>query len=160
MLSIAPVIDLLRAKSTVPDKWFRQVGNDYDYARLDSNAVPTPAAWVLPRDERVIISGENDDEIEISFDVVIAVDRPVARDEKVAVADDHLRKYRREVYRRLRGKRLVAEVKPIKLVSGRVLRVTTKDVMWVETYKFTGSVDAYLDTPPKFESVDYKGVTP
>ncbi|BEV07981.1 hypothetical protein [Methylophilus sp. DW102] len=158
MLSIAPVITLLKAPTTKVDKWFRHVGNDYSYANLDPNNVPTPSAYVLPARETVTASGENDDTLDISFDVVIAVDRPVSRDDDEA--DEHLRKYRREVYRRLRGKRLEAGLKPLKYVGGRILRTTKKDVMWVETYKFTGSVDAYLDNPPNFESVDYKGVTP
>lgn len=158
MLSISPVIGLLKAPSTVLDKWFRQIGNDYDYAAIDGSNVPSPAAWVLPRAETVTDSGENDDIIEVSFDVVIAVDRPVKRNDDKA--DDHLRAYRREVYRRLRGQRLKDGQKPLKYVGGRLLRVTTKDVIWIETYKFTGSVDAYLDTPPSLESVDYKGVTP
>lgn len=155
MLSIAPVITLLKAPTTVVDKWFRQVGNDYDYASLDPNNVPTPVAYVLPAAEKVTAASENDDTLEVSFDVVICVDRPVRRNEDVA--DDHLRKYRREVYRRLRGQRLADGLKPIKYAGGRILRVTSKDVMWVETYKFSGLVDAYLDTPPAFESVDYKG---
>lgn len=155
MLPIAPVIKLLRQPTTVIDKWFRSIEGDYEYARIDGNNVPTPAAWVLPKTEQVIASGGDDDEIEIQFDVVIAIDQRVKRNDDDA--DELLRKYRREVYRRLRGKKLANDQTAMKLVGGRILRTTDRDVMWVETYKFTGSISNYLDEPPPFETVQNKG---
>lgn len=155
MLSIAPVVELLKLPTTVVDKWFRSVESDLEYAKIDPRNVPTPAAWVLPRSEPVVASGADDDEIEIQFDVIIAVDQRVKRKEDKA--DEHLRRYRREVYRRLRGKRLEKDQTPIKFVGGRILRTTDTEILWVDTYKFRGSISNYLDEPPPFEAVENKG---
>lgn len=155
MLSLKPVVELLKPPTTTFKNWFRDVGTAFEYGRLDPNNVPSPQAWVLPAGIKVLESGENDDTLEMSFNVVIAVSLPVKRKDDNDF--DFLNVYQEEIYRRLRGKRLAEGQTRVLYGGGNVLRVTDKEVMWAETYKFNGPVDAYLDNPPKFQSVDYIG---
>lgn len=155
MLSLTPIIALIKPDTIQVDKWFRHVGGDLEYVSLDSNNLPPRTAYVLPVNDTSTASDEMADVIEVRFEVVTVVDRPVKRND--GKADDESRAYRFEVYRRLRGKKPADDCSEIFYSGGRLVRSTTKDIVWADTYRFSGSLDAYLENPPLFESVDYQG---
>jgi hypothetical protein len=146
MLSLLPVIKRL---TPMPDwfteLWFRQVDGAAEYARLRVDNLPMPAAWVVRDSDKSQSAGERLDNVNPSFDVVIAIAN--ARKHEPGETDEELLLYRRAVYRLLRGEILTPGQEPIKFHGGHVIEYTNEDLYWADRYSFGGLIDNFLPEP-------------
>jgi hypothetical protein len=157
MISLTPVIKLLTVKPVgFEGLWFRKVDGAAEYARLRVDALPLPAAWVVRDADKSESAGERTDNMTPSFDVVIAIEN--VRMHEPGGTDDELLKYRRAVYKLLRGNTVVPDTLPIKFHGGHVIEYTDGDLYWADRYSFGGVIDNYLPAPTaQFVSLNNTG---
>jgi hypothetical protein len=146
MLSLTPVIKHLTPKPVwFEGLWFRKVDGAAEYARLRVEALPLPAAWVVRDADKSESAGERTDNVTPSFDVVIAIAN--GRQHEPGGTDDELLKYRRAVYKLLRGNAVLPDTEPVNFHGGRVIEYTDEDLYWADRYSFGGLIDNYLPDP-------------
>jgi hypothetical protein len=146
MISLKPLISLLTPKPAAFDgRWFRQVGGAAEFARLRSEALPLPAAWIVRASDRVQHAGERAENVTLAFDVVIAIEN--ARTHAQGDTDDELLKYRRAVKALLLGWRIEPDIRPLKFSGGSVLEYTDSALYWRDRYDFEALITNFLPDP-------------
>lgn len=152
MISLTPLINHLTLKPVgFGDVWFKQVAGAAEYAQLDVQNLPLPNCWVIRAADKVTHAGERAEDVDMSFDVVIAIAN--ARDHRPGETDDMLLKYRQAVKKLLLGWEIEPDVNPIQFDGGRVLQYTNGDLFWADKYSFNALITNYLDDPEPFDSL-------
>lgn len=158
MISLKPLIQHLKPKPVWFDGlWFRCVEGAADYASLDPEHLPLPAAWIVRNAEKARAAGERAVNLSISFDVVIAISNE--RTHEHADADELLLKYRMAVEKQLLGWEIEPDVRPIQFDGGRIIEYSRKDIFWADRYSFEALITNYLPDPGQFESLTNTGGT-
>ncbi|WP_435626979.1 phage tail terminator protein [Candidatus Ferrigenium straubiae] len=153
MISLKPLIALLKAKPDWFDgQWFRDVSGAADYASLNPDALPLPAAWIVRSSESAKSAGERAVRLKLSFDVVIAISNE--RIHAHMDADETLLQYRKAVEALLLGWEIEADVRPVQFEGGRVIEYAKRDIFWADKYSFEALITNYLPDP-----VAYGGLT-
>lgn len=156
MISLSPLIAHLATKPAGFDGiWFRQVAGAAEYAQIRPEALPLPAAWVVRAADKVDHAGERAENMQIGFDVVIAIEN--ARRHNPGETDDELLKYRLAVKTLLLGWEIEPNVRPIKFSGGKVLQYTDGDLYWADRYSFEALITNYLPDPGAFQEIKYTG---
>jgi hypothetical protein len=156
MISLTPLINHLTSKPVgFSDVWFKQVAGAAEYAQLDVQNLPLPNCWVIRAADKVTHAGERAEDVDMSFDVVIAIEN--ARDHRPGETDDMLLKYRLAVKNLLLGWEIEPDVTPIQFDGGRVLQYTNGDLFWADKYSFSALITNYLDDPEPFDSLTRTG---
>ncbi len=159
MLSLSPLIAQLTDKPAgFNSLWFRQVAGAAEYAQIRPEALPLPAAWVVRSAEKSSHAGERAENINVGFDVVIAIEN--VRRHAPGETDDLLLQYRQAVKTLLLGWQLEFDVRPIRFESGRVLQYSDGDLYWADHYSFDALLTNYLDDPEPYDSLTYIGEAP
>lgn len=158
MISLIPLIALLKTKPIwFGELWFREVSGAADYASLNPEALPLPAAWIVRNSEKARSAGERAVNVTLSFDVVIAISNE--RVHEHANADETLLQYRRAIEKLLLGWEIEPDVRPIQFDGGRVIEYTKRDTFWADRYSFDALITNYLPDPDPFESLTNTGGT-
>lgn len=156
MISLTPLINHLTPKPAgFSCVWFKQVAGAAEYAQLDVENLPLPNCWVIRAADKVTHAGERAEDVEMSFDIVIAIAN--ARDHRPGETDDMLLMYRQAVKKLLLGWEIEADVNPIQFDGGRVLQYTNGDLFWADKYSFNALITNYLDDPEPFDSLTRTG---
>lgn len=156
MLSLTPLIKHLSPKPAgFAEVWFKQVAGAAEYAQLDVENLPLPNCWVIRAADKVTHAGERAEDVDMSFDVVIAIEN--ARQHRPGETDDMLLKYRQAVKKLLLGWHIAPDVKPIQFDGGRVLQYSNGDLFWADKYSFNALITNYLDDPEPFDSLNRTG---
>lgn len=157
MISLTPLILHLTPKPVgFGGLWFRQVAGAAEYARLNREALPLPAAWVVRAGDKVRHAGIGLEDTDFVFDVVIAIEN--ARTHTQGDTDDELLKYRRAVKSLLLGWEIEPDVRPIKWDGGQILEYTDGDIYWRDRYEFTALISNYLPDPvPAYSGLTLTG---
>lgn len=152
MISLTPLINHLTPKPVgFSDVWFKQVAGAAEYAQLDVENLPLPNCWVIRAADKVTHAGERAEDVDMSFDVVIAIEN--VRMHRPGETDDMLLKYRLAVKKLLLGWEIEPDVSPIQFDGGRVLQYTNGDLFWADKYSFSALIINYLDDPEPFDSL-------
>lgn len=152
MISLTPLIEHLTPKPVgFSELWFKQVAGAAEYAQLNVQNLPLPNCWVIRASDKVTHAGERAEDVDMSFDIVIAIEN--ARDHRPGETDDMLLKYRLAVKKLLLGWEIEADVNPIQFDGGRVLQYTNGDLFWADKYSFKALITNYLDDPEPYESL-------
>lgn len=152
MISLTPLINHLTPKPVgFSEVWFKQVAGAAEYAQLDVQNLPLPNCWVIRAADKVTHAGERAEDVDMSFDIVIAIEN--ARDHRPGETDDMLLKYRQAVKKLLLGWEIEPDVNPIQFDGGRVLQYTNGDLFWADKYSFNALITNYLDDPEPFDSL-------
>lgn len=158
MISLTPLIQHLTPTPVWFDGlWLRKVAGAAEYAQIPIERLPLPAGWVVRNADKSQSAGECADEVTLGFDVVIAIEN--VRNHQPGDTDDLLLKYRKAVYRLLRGWEIAPNVRPIKWRGGRVIEYTNDDLYWADRYDFDAVITNYLPDPNLFESLTNTGGT-
>lgn len=156
MISLTPLIIHLTPKPAEFSRlWFRQVSGAAEFAQIRPESLPLPAAWVVRAADKVTHAGERAEDVELGFDVVIAIEN--TRSHRPGETDDILLEYRLAVKALLLGWELKPDVNPIKFGGGQVLEYTDADIYWRDRYTFDALVTNYLPDPPQFSGLVHTG---
>jgi len=156
MISLTPLITHLTPKpADFARLWFRQVAGAAEFAQIRPESLPLPACWVVRAADKVEHAGERAEDVELGFDVVIAIEN--ARSHRPGETDDILLEYRQAVKALLLGWQFEPDVKPIKFGGGQVLEYTDADIYWRDRYTFDALVTNYLPDPPQFSGLVHTG---
>lgn len=161
MISLTPVIRLLKPKpaNLAPGfMWFREVGGAAEYAQLQGEGLPLPAAWIVRAADRVRHAGERAEDVTLAFDVVIAIEN--VRSHALGETDDKLLAYRLAVKDLLLGWEVAPGVKPLQFAGGQVVDYTVGDLFWRDRYNFEALITNYLPDPPAFDRLNHLGDQP
>lgn len=146
MLSLSPIIALLQPKpADFSGKWFRKVGGAAEYAQARKEALPLPMAWVIRYADPAKPAGDAAADVEILFDVVIAVENVRTRD--TGETDDALLSYRLAVIARLLGKNMPGSIRPIIWLGGAMIDYTDSDLYYRDRYQLDALKTNYLPDP-------------
>lgn len=156
MISLQPIRALLAEKPAGFDKlWFRKVGGGSTFAKIMADALPLPAAWVVPAADKVRHAGERAEDVTLGFDVVIAIEN--AREHYPGETDDTLLAYRLAVKTLLLGWQVDPDVRPVKFAGGQIVEYTDADIYWRDRYTFDALITNYLPDPPAYEALIFTG---
>lgn len=156
MISLTPLINHLTPKPVgFSEIWFKQVAGAAEYAQLDVQNLPLPNCWVIRAADKVTHAGERAEDVDMSFDIVIAIEN--ARDHRPGETDDMLLLYRLAVKKLLLGWEIEPDVNPIQFDGGRVLQYTNGDLFWADKYSFSALITNYLEDPEPFDSLTRTG---
>jgi hypothetical protein len=156
VISLTPLVEHLKPiPAGFTGLWFRAVGGAAEYARIEPQALPLPACWVVRAADQVRHAGERTEDATFLFDVVIALENVRMHD--VGDTDDELLIYRRAVKALLLGWEIAPDVRPIKWGGGRVLEYTDGDIYWADRYAFDALITNYLPDPPMYAGVSNQG---
>ena len=158
MISLTPVLEQLKTKPTnFPHAWFRDFGLAAEYAQIEPAALPLPAVWLVRAADKAD-AADNEGQAEdmtLAFDAVIAIGN--IRRQRAGETDDVLLAYRDAVRKRLQGWEIVADIRPIRFLGGRVLEYTQQDIYWADRYQFNALITNYLPDPGPYDSLNYTG---
>jgi len=158
VISLTPLIQHLTPKPVgFARLWFRRVDGAAEYAKIQPEALPLPAAWVVRSADKETDAGERAANLTLGFDVVIAIEN--ARSHYPGETDDIMLNYRYAVRKLLQGWEVEPNVRPVKFKGGRVLDVTNKDLYWADHYEFDALITNYLPDPVPFSELVYTGET-
>lgn len=146
MLSLKPIIELLTNKPVDFDGlWFRSVGGAAEYAQVKEDALPLPMCWVVRPADKTTHTGDGVEDIEIAFDVVIAIEN--ARTHEAGDTDEMLLRYRWAVKKLLLGANFAGAIRPIQFVGGAVIDYTNADLYWRDRYVVKAMIENYVPDP-------------
>lgn len=156
MISLQPIRTLLAEKPSGFDGlWFRKVGGGSTFAKLMADALPLPAAWVVPAADKTQHAGERAENVTLGFDVVIAIEN--AREHYPGESDDVLLQYRLAVKGLLLGWQIAPDIRPLQFGGGQIIEYTENDIYWRDRYLFDALITNYLPDPPAFEALTFTG---
>jgi len=154
MISLKPLIELIKIAPptfAMHREWFRMVGGAAEFAKINPDRLPLPAAWIVRAADKVKHAGERSELLTLSFDVVIAIEN--VREHGDGETDDVLLAYRRAVCAQLEGYPIDGTC-PIRFAGGQVLEYTDGDLYWRDRYEFETIYTNYLPDPtPPFDSI-------
>lgn len=159
MISLQPIRALLADKPAGFTRlWFRQVGGGGTLAQIMADALPLPAAWVVPAADKARHAGERAEDVTLGFDVVIAIEN--AREHYPGETDDVLIAYRRAVKDLLLGWQIAPDIDPAKFAGGQIVEYAEADIYWRDRYVFDALITNYLPDPPAYDGLEFTGDQP
>jgi len=141
MLSLTPIVTLLTPKpADFAGHWFRKVSGAAEFAK-SHQGLPLPQCWVIRAAEKTNHIGFGGEDLQIAFDVVIAIEN--VRTQQVSERDDALLLYRQAVKTLLLGHDFNGALKPIQYDGGQVLDYTDGDIYWRDRYLINAMIENY-----------------